>query len=166
MFSKADIWRSALRARDIQLMLRASRLFPRRHDMTGATKDDLMRVEIAKYVLGSGGQVNETRVERLLSEVLTATPAPPRRGASAAAPNEPVFQVVNPLTQGLWQQHRTEMTAAVAEAKSAMASGRIPSFSNLSLERSGRMASKRSMVNVKRSMQSLYGGHDGEEKRG
>ena len=46
MFSKADIWRSALRARDIQLMLRASRLFPRRHDMTGATKDDLMRVEM------------------------------------------------------------------------------------------------------------------------
>jgi hypothetical protein len=68
-FDYADIWRSKLRARDVQLMLRATRIMPRRKDLIGADRQDYLRVEWAKYLLGSGGDVDEGLVSKMIALV-------------------------------------------------------------------------------------------------
>ena len=58
LWREADVWRSDLRARDIQLMLRAARIIPSLNSMRTATEEDVMRVEVATYLLGTGGVVD------------------------------------------------------------------------------------------------------------
>ena len=76
LWREADVWRSDLRARDIQLMLRMSRVIPSKKALNDAKEDDVMRVEVATYLLGSGGVVdiqlgddfNQLYLERSQSE--------------------------------------------------------------------------------------------------
>jgi hypothetical protein len=50
-----QLWKSELRARDVQLILRVSRIMPNWRQAQKSTLDDVGRVEVAKYILGSGG---------------------------------------------------------------------------------------------------------------
>ena len=58
LWREADVWRSDLRARDIQLMLRMSRVMPSKKALSKAKEDDVMRTEVATYLLGTGGVVD------------------------------------------------------------------------------------------------------------
>ena len=49
------MWKSELRARDVQLILRVSRIMPNWRQAQNCKLDDVGRVEVAKYILGSGG---------------------------------------------------------------------------------------------------------------
>ena len=49
------LWKSELRARDVQLILRVSRIMPNWHHAQMAGSDAVELVNVAKYILGSGG---------------------------------------------------------------------------------------------------------------
>ena len=56
-FAKKErrLWKSELRVRDVQLLLRVGTIMPKREASMRATEDDCLSVECAKFVLGSGG---------------------------------------------------------------------------------------------------------------
>ena len=58
------MWKSNLRARDIQLMFRMSRLMPTMAQLD-VTKEEVDMYQIAKLVLGTGGVVNDEFSEEL-----------------------------------------------------------------------------------------------------
>lgn len=70
------LWKSEVRARDIQLMLRVCRIMPSWRDAQNSTQDDVEHVQIAKYVLGSGGfeQTEMKSLEEMLSSGSTELP--------------------------------------------------------------------------------------------
>ena len=57
-----QLWKSELRARDVQLILRVARIMPNWRQAQNCTMDDVGRVEVAKYILGSGG-MDEDQLE-------------------------------------------------------------------------------------------------------
>ena len=77
------LWRSELRARDIQLILRFASIMPTWSISISATPEDVIHVEIAKSILGSGGmttgdgasvQVTDTMMSMMSSETDVINP--------------------------------------------------------------------------------------------
>lgn len=114
-FANADIWRSKLRARDIQLMMRAARIMPRRQHLTEANKQDFLKVEWGKYLLGSGGNVDEGLISKAITRV--------REMREKLLAHDPF------LDGGL----SDEVEAAMALGEQAAAQGMVPPLSSLSL---------------------------------
>lgn len=112
LWKEVDIWKSELRARDIQLMLRLSRVIPGRKALAGATEDDYMRVEVATLLLGTGGVVNVTLGEEL-HQVSIDTDLMKKK---------PSFRLI---------QTTTNVKTEVAQFKDQAKLGRLPSFDAL-----------------------------------
>ena len=120
LWKEVDIWKSDLRARDIQLMLRFSRVIPGRTALAGATEDDYMRVEVATLLLGTGGIVNVTLGEELH-----------QLSVDTDADNGATQSLMKKKSSFHLLQSTTKVKKEVAQFKDQAKLGRLPSFDAL-----------------------------------